>query len=153
MTQPGLAGAPGVTIEHQVKAAYLINFARFVEFPAAVHAATEFTICIEGSAEVHQALAPLQGQQVAGRTIEIRDSRPVGSRCRIAFIGSSVAANLDVGAPDGVLTVSDAPRFIERGGMIELVLRDGRLRFRVNRDAAQAAGLRVPPQILQLAVD
>jgi hypothetical protein len=140
-------------LEDQVTAAYLYNFARFVDWSAAPDEAAEFLICVEGSDTVRAALAPVEGQPVAGRPVAIRAVQAAEPDCRILFVSRVALGNTRLPPAAGVLTVSDAPDFVERGGIIGLVLRDGRLRFRVNRDAARAAGLRVPPQILALAVD
>lgn len=76
--------------------------------------------------------------------------------CRILFIGSSatgeVAGVLAAvrGAP--VLTVSDTPDFTSRGGVIQFVLIDSRVRFRINLGNAEQAGIRLSSQLLRVAV-
>ena len=78
------------------------------------------------------------------------------ANCRVLFISSSqdgdlksVLAALDKTA---VLTVSDMPQFVKRGGMIQLVLDASRVRFAVNLAAAQRVGLTLSSQLLKLAV-
>jgi len=76
--------------------------------------------------------------------------------CHVLFVSSAadrvpLFVNAATGAP--ILTVSDAPGFLDEGGMIELRIIDRRIRFAVNVQAASRAGLRLSSQLLDLAIE
>jgi hypothetical protein len=146
--------------EYQVKAAYLYNFGRFVEWPASVTTASNgpFTICVLGDDPFGQALdATLAGetrgnQKVAARRI----SSPKESvDCQILFISASESNRLNkiIDALDktAVLTVSDIPQFSQHRGMIQLVMEGSRIRFEVNLTATQRVGLTLSSELLKVA--
>jgi hypothetical protein len=154
------AQAPAPT-EYQVKAAYLANLGRFVEWPARAGAAEDqpFNVCVLGD----DPFGPALDAALAGETINraplisrrIAQPRDAGN-CRILFIPLSADARLKAILADlgnaGVLTVSDIPQFSRRGGMIELVLVGNRVRFEINMAAASRSGLTLSSELLKLAV-
>ena len=138
--------------EAPLQAAFVLNFARFTEWPAARLAEGRFTLCqLGGSERLAQALQALEGRTVQGLPIRFRriDSALESARCLLLFTGSLVPPPLPEGA--AVLTVGAEPGFAQHGGMIGLV-RDGmRLRFEVNVDALRQAGLSLSSHVLALA--
>jgi hypothetical protein len=153
------AHAPAPT-EYHVKAAYLANFGRFVEWPPQPAAAEgqPFNVCVLGDDPFGPALdAALAGEAInraplrARRIAKPRDA----SNCRILYISLSEDTRLkpilaDLGSTS-VLTVSDIPQFAKRGGMIELVLVKDKVRFEINMAAAEHAGLTLSSELLKLA--
>lgn len=146
--------------EHEVKAAYLANFAKFVVWPAAAHSRGEmFVICVVGADPFGPALDNLvRGTRVDGREVVVRRlaSADTNEGCWILFISGSeerrVGEVLEAVSGVDVLTVSDMPQFLGRGGMIQLVTRAGRVRFEINLPPAEAAGLRVRSELLRVAL-
>jgi hypothetical protein len=147
--------------EYEVKAAYLYNFGRFVQWSARATAALSepFTICVLGEDPFGPILdATIAGESIDGRKVVAkRISGPQEAlNCQILFIGSSEGDKLKeiLTALDdaSVLTVSDIPKFVSRGGMIQFILEDNKIRFEVNLTAAQRAGLTLSSQLLKLAV-
>lgn len=146
------------TGEYAVKAAYLYNFGRFVEWPTRSSGDDAFRICVLGRDPFGPALdATLTGQTVRGRrVIAARILTPRdASACAIVYISASeepqiatIMAGLS-GAP--ALTVSDIPRFADRGGMIQFVLDASRIRFEINLPPAEDAGLVVSSELLRVA--
>jgi hypothetical protein len=147
--------------EYQVKAAYLQNFGRFVEWPArfAGTANDSFSICVLGQDPFGAALdAVLTGETIDSKSVVAR--RIVkwedAVNCRIVFISSSESNQLQeiLTALDrsSILTVSDMPRFSQHGGMIQFILQGNRIRFEVNLAAAQSAGLILSSELLKVAV-
>jgi hypothetical protein len=159
--------------EYEVKAVYLYNFGRFVQWPAAgpasapanpqaptpnATAADLFTICVLGRDPFGPVLdTTLAGELIDGRKLvakRITATRDA-AHCRIIFIGSSEAPRikeiLNSLEKSSVLTVSDMPDFINNGGMIQFVLKDNKVRFEVNLIAAEKAGLTVSSQLLKVA--
>jgi hypothetical protein len=148
--------------EFQVKAAYLYNFGRFVQWPdeSGTDRTDSFQICVLGADPFGQALdATLAGGTIGGKSVMAkRISKPQEvNSCRILFISSSEESHLkDVLAAldkTRVLTVSDIPRFSERGGMIGFVQEGNRVRFDVNLDSAQGAGLTLSSELLRVATN
>jgi hypothetical protein len=158
---PKLAGQQRKPMEYQVKAAYLQNFGRFVEWPPAIRGSTEasFRICVLGDDPFGASLENVFAGEVIGeRSVEahriarLKDS----SSCHILFISASEAdqvkqilSSLDRA---GVLTVSDIPRFLQSGGMIQFVSRDNRIRFEINLAAVESAGLALSSELLKVAL-
>lgn len=146
--------------EYQVKAAYLYNFGRFVEWPAKVTPARNdpFTVCVFGQDPFGSTLdATLTGANIGGRNVVARriSSLPETANCQILFLSSAedkqlnrIIETLD---KQPVLTVSDIPQFSQRGGMIQFVLDENNVRFEVNLAAAQHAGLTLSSELLKVA--
>jgi hypothetical protein len=148
--------------EFQVKAAYLYNFGRFVEWPDqnASDKGQPFEICVLGADPFGPTLdAVLASGNIAGKSVaakRISKAEDVNS-CRIVFISSSEESHLKevLAALDktSVLTVSDIPRFSERGGMIGFILDGNRVRFDVNLASAQGARLTLSSELLKVATN
>jgi hypothetical protein len=147
--------------DYQVKAAYLYNFGRFVEWPTGVAAAKSesFTVCVLGEDPFGAILdATLAGETIAGKKVVAqRISTPQESiNCQILFLGAAEASRLNKIVADldktAVLTVSDMPQFARRGGMIQFVLEGNRVRFEVNLTATQHAGLTLRSDLLKVAI-
>ncbi len=147
--------------EYQVKAAYLYNFIRFVEWPAAPAAVKNgpFAICVLGKDPFGPVLdSILSGEAIGGSSLVAkRISKPEDAlACRVVFVDASEESHLKdiltVLDKASVLTVSDIPKFSERGGMIEFVFDGDKVRFEVNVSNAVDAGLTVSSDLLKVAV-
>jgi hypothetical protein len=145
------------TLELDVKAAYLLNFGRFGTWPAN---ATDnaFTICVLGSDPFGARLdSVVSGERIAGRPVAVKRITTVAERdgCRILFISSSeeprLATIVAALANAPVLTVSDIPQFLDRGGMIQFVTDGRRVRFDVNVVGVNASGLMLSSELLRVA--
>jgi hypothetical protein len=155
------AGAGGQTTltEAQAKAAFVLNFARYVEWPSSAFASREAPVvaCLFGRDGLGTALAALEGRAVQNRTLKVRRSASVEELkgCHVVFIAESEERRIVpivrglMGHP--VLTVSDSERFIDSGGAIGLVYGDERLQFEVNRQALEQAQLKASASLLKLA--
>ena len=143
------------TLEYRVKAAYLLNFARFVEWPAETTPSTgPLTICIADVNPFGPALSNMiVGETAGGRPLATRVVRGDIASCHIVFIPRQVATGAYIRArdTDPILTVGETPAFIQQGGIVNFVREDGRVRFEINPDAATARGLRISARLLQLA--
>ena len=157
---PGLHAQNSKPTDSQVKAAYLYNFGRFIEWPANVTPAKtgSFNICVLGEDPFGPALdATLAGELIGNQRVVARriTSLHEAGECRILFISSSetnrlnkIIESLDKAA---VLTVSDAPQFLQRGGMIQFVSEGNRIRFEVNLTATQRSSLILSSELLKVA--
>jgi YfiR/HmsC-like len=145
--------------EDDVKAAYLFNFSHFVRYPAADPSIHTFDICLLGRDQIGRDLQSLvSNESVDGRPVRVlQPDRPGDARaCAIVFLGSSEASRLDkdLAALDGsaALTVSDIAHFTDRGGMIQFVLQNNRVRFAVNLTPATHAHLGLSSELLKVAL-
>jgi hypothetical protein len=146
--------------DYQVKAAYLYNFGRFVEWPSKVSAAKgdSFTVCVLGEDPFGSTLdATLAGETIGGKNVVAkRISIPQESvNCQILFLSAGEAGRLNKIMEgldkEAVLTVSDIPQFSRRGGMIQFIREGNRIRFEVNLTATQRAGLTLSSDLLKVA--
>lgn len=146
---------------YEVKAAYLFNFGKFVEWPPKVAAGTNapFTICVLGKDPFGASLdSTIAGEAIDGRSVLAkRFSKPQEAlNCRVLFISSSEDAQLkEILATlekTSVLTVSDISQFTRRGGMIQFVDDANKVRFEVNLTVAERAGLTLSSQLLKVAI-
>jgi len=155
----GVARAAPVADEYQVKAAYLLNFARFVEWPdSCLPPGAPLQIAIVGEDPFGGALDEvLRRKSANGHPIQLRRLRwsDALTSCQIVFISASEEEHLpeilESLANRNVLTVSDIDRFSLRGGVIELLMVGNRVRFDINRTAALAAGLTISSKLLSVA--
>ncbi len=160
-TAPVGAAAQAGPLEYAVKAAYLYKVAPFVEWPASAFAgaAGPFSICVQGAdpfgATLDRAVA---GQRLGAHPIMVRrmDAVSAEAGCQILFAGGSrrqtVADALRAvhGAP--VLTVTDGDRPPNSRGVIHFVLKDSRVRFDIDDEAASENGLNISAKLLNLAL-
>ncbi len=146
--------------EYQVKAAFLFNFARFVEWPADafLSADSPLQICILGQDPFGRDFEQMiEDKTVTGHRIEIAhpEGVPQARACQILFISSSdkqqIRDTLQGLRGSSVLTVGDAPGFATMGGVINFVLDDHRVRFEINQKAAESAHLKLSARLLTVA--
>ena len=153
------AGAAGIE-EYQVKAAFLFNFAKFVEWPAQAFQSPDspIEICVLGPNPFGSLLdKAVEGKVVGNRKFVVRDIRDAqqANECHMVFVsaagGTLSQARLGEIKKCCVLTVGEAEDFIAGGGMINLRLESARVRVEINPDAAERARLRISSKLLSLA--
>jgi hypothetical protein len=155
----GVAEAQNVD-EYQVKAAFLYNFAKFVEWPAHALKSSDdpLVICVIGRSPFGSLLEQaVSGKQIEGRPLVVREISEAHDAlaCQILFVAAGekkrVPAILDQLKSGHVLTVGDIQNFAAAGGMINFKLEAGRVRIEVNVEAAERANLRISSKLLSLA--
>jgi hypothetical protein len=144
--------------EYYVKAAFLLNFTRFVGWPAAAYSdtAAPFTICVLGPDPFGDTLDQLvEGESASGRKLEVKrlQQRPAAKTCQLVFVGRSEkeAADMINGLGPGVLTVGESDWFLRAGGMIAFVVVGRQVRFDINPRAASKASLTLSSRLLGVA--
>ena len=146
--------AQAVSAEYQVKAAYLYNFVKFVEWPVDVATGT-LVICVAGRNPFGMVLQDIvRNEAIAGRAIEARVILEPDDGCDVVFVPQGAASNAYLRAAAGrpVLTVGESPTFIGQGGIANFYINEtGNVRFEVNPAAAERAKLRISSRLLQLA--
>lgn len=151
------AGAPTVR-EYEIKAAFLYNFAQFVQWPSGAFdtGTSDLVLCVLGMDPFGRALESLEDKQVRGRRVEIvrLETSAELTRCHILFITSETTRVAELLASLGgqsILTIGDTPGFAQRGGIINFIIRRNKIRFQINRDAGERAGLVISSRLLSLA--
>ena len=152
---PGVLGHAQVSSEPQLKAAFLINFLKYIEWPAS--SASTVTICLFGRDTLGAYLSSYEGRTIGGRELRIRriNGPDQVAECQLLFIPDTEDARFGAVLrwveSQPVLTVSDADAFTRQGGAIALVRLDGRLQFDINVDVLNRAGLKPHSQMMRLA--
>jgi YfiR/HmsC-like len=150
-----VASEPAELREAQFKAAYLFNFVKFVDWPA--NASAVLTVCFVGGNGVFDALSDgIEAKRIGERQLAVRrlEASATAEGCNAIYLDESTGTEISsvIAAKEApILTISDAKAFTAKGGMIELFTDSNRLRFNINVDAAQKAGLRISSSLLQLA--
>ncbi len=153
------ADAP-VPTEQQSKALCLLNFAKYVDWPAGTFAETNspFTIGCAGDAKTMESLkTAAEGKLIAGRPVVIvaAGDEAAWQKCQVLFIcASERKRQFDIlkrlkTLP--ILTVGESDQFLSQGGIINFVKKDGKLRFEVDAAAARTAHLEISSHLLSLA--
>jgi hypothetical protein len=146
--------------EYQVKAVFVYNFSRFVEWPPQAFSAPNqpFVIGILGSDPFGSRLdEAVRGEQIDQHPLQVRRFRSVGEigECQILYIDSSESGQLPqiLAALEhrNTLTVSDLDGSSQRGVMIQFVTENNRIRLRINVESARAAGLTISSKLLRTA--
>lgn len=146
--------------EYDVKAAYLVNFGRFLREEAKVAGpASDFAICVLGEDPMGHALDTIaEGQKIDERPVRVRrvEEAAEARGCDEVYISASETSRMGADAEalrgSGALTVSDAPEFLRAGGMIQFVIQRNHVRFRVNLDAARKARVVLSSELLRVAL-
>ena len=152
---PALGDEP---LEYQVKAAFLLNFTKFIDWPPAAFAQADspVSICILGDDPFGNALDQIvAGEVVNGRKVaaERIKSAPAPQSCQVLFISKSETgvAKLLPGIKPGILTVGEGENFLRERGMIAFVIQNRRVRFEINQTVAETAGLKLSSKLLNVA--
>jgi hypothetical protein len=147
-------------MEYAVKAAYLYKLAPFVEWPSTVFAtaSSPLVLCVAGDDPFGDTLdEAVQGQRIGPRPLVVRRMPKVepGAACHILYAAGSKSQSAEAavreveGAP--VLTVTDQSRG-GAGGVVQFVVRDGRVRFDIDLGAAARNRVSISSKLLSLAL-
>jgi YfiR/HmsC-like len=147
--------------EYQVKAAFLFNFAKFVEWPTEsfVGETSPLVIGILGDNPFGGDLErTVQNKTINNHLLVIKQFHSVAeaTNCQVLFVGASekkrLAEIFQKLRGTSILTVSEMDGFTEAGGIINFVLENKKVRFQINAEAAKAARLKISSKLLSLAV-
>ena len=146
--------------ESRVKAAYLYNFAKFVDWPPGAFQNPDdpAVICVVGDERTSDVLeAAVSGRKANGRPVQARRPRSPEEfkSCHLLFIGFSdkerIAELLNRLQRSSVLTVGQSDQFISLGGMINLALRNSTIELEIAPEASTAVGLKISSRLLVVA--
>ena len=166
--------------ERQVKAAFIYNFIKFIDWPVGSEfdESDSITIGVVGGGDFIKAFDPIKSKSVKGRGIvikqfndldelnELRKKNDPGwkekisdlKRCQVLFICSCKDEKTDIPVEllkamkaSGVLVVGETQGFLENGGVINFIMESNKVRFEINVEAADSSGFKIRSQLLKLA--
>lgn len=154
----GTVQAEEISQEYKIKAAFLVNFSRFITWPEqSFSEQQEFTLCVAGKNPFGTTLHAIEGQKINGRNLRIvsADSFQKLPQCHMLYVGRSEKSDLDAlisrTVQQPVVTVSDIPGFVTAGGSIEFVTKEDRLSFVINYSVLKKRGIQASASMLDLA--
>ena len=147
-----------VSREYQLKAAYLLNFARFIYWPEQVVVTKDsFNICVVGDSPFGDSLEKLSDKKIKNKKIKVKytQSFKKESECNIVYIsesrGSDYKEIIDNIDKHSILTVSDIEGFASSGGMIGFVRVSNRIKFEINIEKSIKSNIKYRSQLLEVA--
>ncbi len=146
--------------EYDIKAAFIYNFAKYVSWPEKTFTFKKEPLILGllGKHPFGSKINALDGKKIHKRTLKVITIKNYAqaTKCHLLYISSSESRNLKNIWPflktKNILTISDMDNFAESGGMIELIVKDDKIRFIINPQAATRAGLSISSQLLKLAI-
>jgi hypothetical protein len=144
--------AQQVSTEYRVKATYLFNFVKFVEWPEKTQ--QPLLLCVAGRNPFGPVLEEtVAGESVNGRPLQVEVILEPDSRCDLVFVprGAATSAYLLAARNTPTLTVGEEPDFVARGGIVSFYIDGANVRFTINPYAAERAKLRISSRLLELA--
>lgn len=156
---PGMAAGASALGEYQVKAAFVYNFSKYVEWPAESFESnsTPIVVTVLGNVPSPGAFEAIRGKTVKARKVELRTVRRLEDvqETHVLFVCASEKEHLgrilEFCRNRNVLSISDIEHFDQAGGAISFVTVDQKVRFHINLGAARRSGLRISSQLLKLA--
>lgn len=144
--------------EYQLKAAYLLNFARFIYWPPEIFESdmSAFDICIYGENQFGDLLDRLSDKLINNRQIKIKyiTNKKIDPDCKIAYISKSIKDDYQSileQLPDYTLTVSEIDGFSQNQGMIEFIRVKNKIKFEINIVKSTEKGIKYRSQLLEVA--
>lgn len=146
--------------EQVVKAAMIRNFAQFTRWPQSAfdgHPEESLSVCLMGDESLLESFIPIRGKKVSGRAINLRRVENISGLqgCNLLFVDKTSRSRMDRIMDSlrdkPVLTIGETDRFTRAGGIITFFLKNGKIRFTINRNAALRVGLHLSANLLELA--
>jgi hypothetical protein len=160
VSSSGVGAQANSPSEYQVKAAFLFNFAKFIDWPSNSFddANSPFTVCVLGHDPFGHALDDeLHGKIIGDRPLAVQrlKDKAQARRCQVVFVSSSESTHqseiLESLRGASMLLVGEANNFATSGGTIQFTTEDNHVRFTINIDAANRSGLNFSSKLLGLA--
>lgn len=140
--------------EYEVKAAFIYNLAKFIEWPPDKN--TNLKLCILGEDPFGSSIKAVNGKQVGDKTVIVSNIKSIGQskNCQILFISNSEKENLpqivDAIKNSSILTIGDTEGFAKHGVIFNFYLEQDKVRFEINPEASNKARLKISSKILKL---
>jgi hypothetical protein len=161
-SQVSVRAQDAVALDYQVKAAFLVNFPKYVDWPSATFSGTNtsITVAVFGDDNVANEFQNMiqSGLAIDGHPVilkRIKSDAEITGACQILFVANSersrVSAILEKLKGSPVLLVGDSDNFLEQGGMINMVPKNRKVRLQINLGAAREASLKISSRLLVAA--
>ena len=143
--------------EVQLKTLYLFNFSRFVQWPEPKKDSKIFRFCTYPKNPLGETLHQLEQRTIKDKPVQINELKSVNDikGCHAVFIdlnpGSDLARVNAIAIKNHVLTISDQKQFANKGGMIQMFIEKGKIRFNINFDSSRSASLQINSKLITLA--
>ena len=142
------------SVEYKIKAGYLYNFTKFITWSP--DNAETFNLCILGDDPFGELINPIEERSAIGRPIKLFRFNSLSgldkeSHCHILFVSSSIKDALSTTDFDNTLVVGESREFINQGGMIGFVNKQGKIKLQVNLKTIKQSGLKVSAKLLEVA--
>lgn len=141
--------------EATVKAAFIFNFFKFIDWPEEMANSDSFILCTNDEGVVSDKLMELQGRELNGKKLKVRKNIQSQAllKCNMVYLvdAHEYSTTLKVVQSLPIVTVGDGSNFVNQGGMISFVPNDSHLGFEVNQELALALHIRINAQLLKLA--
>lgn len=150
----GMTAAQAGPTEYEVKAAFVYQIAKFVEWPPSN---APLRLCVLGGNPFGAALESIRGKPVNERKLEVLllGAGADLHECTVLFVASAAERHLDraiaLARGAAMLTVGDTEGFARRGTMVNFFMENGKVRFEINQDAVRQGGLKISSKLLALA--
>lgn len=160
VAQPAFSGNLSASREYQLKAAFLYNFTKFIEWPPQSFSGTSAPIVIgvlSDSPLGSELVQVVKDRNVNGRSIVVKriETAAEARLTHLLFVGAGEGGRFVELEPairgSSIVTIGESPSFAQAGGTINFVLEDDKVRFEINMDSAEHAGLRISAQLQKLA--
>lgn len=155
------AQAGDAAVEYKIKAAFLLNFAKFINWPEDSFTGENqlFEVCVLGVNPFGSALSAIETRTIGNRKIDLQyvDDVEKAGNCHLLFISTSEENNITrihkALADKTIVMVSDINGYASSGGIIEFVTRENKLAFKINLSQARKKGLEIHSALLNLATE
>ena len=156
----GFAARDEVPLEYKLKAAFTFNFIKFIEWPEGFvnGGSSAFTLYVLGSGPINDALSGLDGKEISGRIIKVREVNDFTEVKQHGILFVNTTENYDLSQivkrtrETGVLTISEMDGFCQRGGIINFLIQDDSINFEINLVEAKRSGLSISYKLLNQAI-
>ncbi|WP_262966285.1 YfiR family protein [Methylobacter psychrophilus] len=146
--------ADDAVVEYKVRAGYLYNFTKFITWT--VDNSKTFNLCVLGDDPFAELIDPIEKLSVMERVIKVfrfdsfksMDKQP---HCHILYISSSIKEGLHLRNFNDTLVVGESEQFIDQGGMIGFVNRQGKIKLQINLEMITRSGLKISAKLLEVA--
>ena len=145
------------TTRYDLEAAFVYKFIKFVEWPDSFDEEEYFDVCYTGNGEIKSSIKALVDSEIKDLTLNVKVVENLNDlqNCELLFLDISTKDGrkkyLDYLSGKSVLTVSHFDGFTQEGGMINLILKDNRIHFEINKKSAEESNIKVSSKLLRLA--
>ncbi|NPA39994.1 MAG: YfiR family protein [Thermodesulfobacteria bacterium] len=146
-------------LEYKIKTAFIYNFLKFIDLPDNKKNGKNITICVFGRKDPFGKIIDiLNTKEVKGKKLKVKKIFALSQvkMCSVLFIPSGEERTEEIlnyirEKKLPILTIGESPDFIDKGGIINFVIIDNKVRFEINNTIANELGIKISSRLLRLA--